>query len=206
MSAQHPIPFDFAALDANAVDPAPTPATISQEDVDRARAEARDETLRSVDVETRRRQTALLANIAEAVTTCVDSASAEIAAYKEDIAKVCREIVESFCLSASTQQAADVAGDLIDRYLNAEDSQEAAVLTLSSQCDDSTIEAAQDAVGAAGGITVTTSDALEPGDVTLSWRGGEMKRRNDDIRRQIAEIFARVSPPPANPTRKGPPV
>jgi hypothetical protein len=202
MSAPEAKPFDFAAFDAQFAEPAPAEPTFTHEDIDEACAQARAEAFRSVEAEALRNQTALLETIAAGLDAQTSAAKSDLDAHKEDLSAVCHRIVEGFCLSASTLQTAEAASDLITRFLNSGDADGDAVLELSAECDETVVnDVRKTAKGAS--ITVETSDAMSLGEVRLKWRSGAMERIHDNMRQQIADIFAGLATPSAKISKKG---
>ncbi len=187
-------PFDFGAFDAPApVATAPEPSAVySQADLDAAVAQARKDAVKSISAGEALKQTALLEAIAARLTQTTAAEIDRVAEHIETLTDVAETIVKQFCISSAAAQQTEAALAMADRFLRASDDDAGAALVLPGRTPKRGIAHIKKTLAERAGdqISITTDNALSPGEIRLEWRGGAMTRNHDDINAQIEAIFA----------------
>lgn len=190
-------PFDFAAFEAAAAvdnqSEAASEKSYSQAELDAACAKAREEALSSMLAGEARNQSACLETIAARLSVATSTEIDGVAAHIDRLTALSREIIETFCTHAAAIQQTEAALALVDQFLKADPDTPPACLTLSSKTTKKTRTAIEKAVAAkdvSGAIAIEIDDALSPGELRFNWRGGAMSCSQEEVHKQIADLFS----------------
>jgi flagellar biosynthesis/type III secretory pathway protein FliH len=189
MTALAAIPYDFNELrETEAGRP-----SYSEEDLEKACAEARANALRESIISVAQKQTEVIDKLLAHIETSRDFFYSAIEEQRETLTQTARTFIERYFRNIATKRETDTALALLDDYLAMAPDKKPVALALPEGIDDDVTALLQDSLNernVSDFVELTTRGNIADGDCRIEWRGGAMARNLDEMLEEIDRIFS----------------